>query len=204
MRVALAVLPLFLLSMPAGAQQRAPLDVAGDVGIAIPLGEFADDGAGVGWSAAITGALRVAGPLGIFASVERASFGVDPTRQGVTADRWTDTGVAAGVRLWRPAAADARLRPWVQVGMGLHFTDAPLGGPEFAAVDTDGIRTIEGGAGVDIALFSQRLLVRPTARYRRYRFELETPARTMRNTAQYVALAVGLVVPVGGRSAAAP
>jgi hypothetical protein len=204
MRVALAV--LFLLAampagaqQPAGARQPAPLAIAGDIGVAIPLGEFADDGAGAGWSAGATGTLRIAGPLGVFASLERTSFRVTPTRVGITADRWTDTGVAAGLRFNGAVAAGARLWPWAQVGLGLHFTDAPLGGPEFSAVDTDGIRTIEGGAGVDIVLFSQRLFLRPTGRYRSYRFDLGSPAGTTRSRARYAVLAVGVVMPLGAR-----
>jgi hypothetical protein len=197
MRCLLAVPLLLLLAGPSSAQRIPSVALGADIGPAIPLGEFADDGAKVGWSVGASAALRLTRHLGLYVSAERASFGVDESAGNPGDGTWTDTGVGVGGRLWFPVREDARTHPWVQLGVGWHNVDKPIAGPQFAGLDTDRIRTIEGGAGLDIALTRQVLFLRPTARYRRYSFSVETPTETLRTRISALSLGIGIVVVIG-------
>lgn len=190
---------MMLVPLTAHGQQHKPGSVAADIGMAVPAGEFSRAGARTGFAAGLNASVQVLGPAGVYASVDRASFAIASTAATTAARRWTDTGLGAGVRFSTQDGWHERVMPWVQVGLGFRFTDPPLGEAAFADLDTDGFIAVEGGAGFDLAVIPQRLHVRPTARYRRYAFEVETPGQTLRTTVQYVSLAVGLVVPLGSR-----
>jgi hypothetical protein len=194
----LLAFPLLLLFAGSASAQTIPSVALGvDIGPAIPLGEFADDGAKVGWAAGASAALRLTRHLGAYVSAERASFGVDESAGNPGDGTWTDTGVGVGARLWFPVREDARTHPWVQLGLGWHNVDKPIAGPQFANLNTDRIRTIEGGAGLDIALTRRVLFLRPTARYRRYSFSVETPTETLRTRISSLSVGIGLVVVLG-------
>jgi hypothetical protein len=192
----LVAVPLLLLATTAAAQTPT-FSIAADLGPAIPLGSFANDGARVGWSSGASAALRIRQPIGVYLSLERTSFPIDAARAATTTGRWTDTGVGAGVRVWLPVAAQSIVQPWIQLGAGLHTTDAPIAGPRFADVDTERIRTLESSGGVDIALGGQRLLLRPNVRYRRYAFSVTSPSQTERSTISSLVLALGLAFVTG-------
>ena len=184
-------LPLLLLASSAAAQRTPSLAVAADVGPAFPLGDFADDGAETGWGVGVSATVRLTRLLGVYGSYERTSFDVE----GRGDDAWTDTGMGVGVRVWFPAAERARLHPWAQLGVGWHDLDRPLGA-EFAELDTDGIRTLEGGAGVDVALVRQVLFLRPAIRYRTYSFEVDLGGETAETSASHLTLALGVMAVV--------
>ena len=191
MRRFLAV-PFLLLATSATAQRAPTVALAADLVPAIPLGEFADDGAELGWGRSTSVTIRLTRALGLYGSYERTSFNIEDRAQ-----TWTDRGLGAGLKLWLRSREDTRIRPWAQVGIGWHDLDAPIAGPEFARVDTNGLRTIEGGAGVDIAVARRVLFVRPVVRYRRYSFEVKSASETAETTTSYLALGVGLVLVLG-------
>lgn len=196
MRRLLAVPVLLALLAPSASAQKTPsLALAADVGPAIPLGEFADDGAELGWGLGVSATVRLGRLLGVYASFERTTFGVEEDA-GYPEDDWTDTGYGVGARLWIPVDPDARFHPWAQLGVGWHDLDKPIAGPEFAEVDTDGIMTVEAGAGVDVAIARQVLFLRPMVRYRRYAFELETAGETTETHVSSLTLGLGIVVVV--------
>lgn len=203
MRHALSVVTLLLAAVPAAAQDLPRATISVDGGVAIPLGEFRSDGARTGWAVGATGTVRVLGPLALYASVERTTFGVGDAPAG-DVDRWTDTGLGAGLRLWLPQGEGRRWLPWAQLGVGWHDTDPPLADAAFAALDTDGIMTLEGGAGVDLLLAGGRLMLRPALKFRRYGYEIEVDDTTSRASVSSLTLAVGLVVPLGSPAARAP
>lgn len=191
MRRLLAV-PLLFLATSASAQAVPSFSVAADVGPAFPLGDFADDGADRGWSASVSAAARLTRLFGLYAGYERTSFDVEAA--DAADDTWTDSGLGAGVRMWFPVRPGARLHPWAQLGAGWHDLDPLIAGPEFSGIDTDGILTLEGGAGLDVAVAGQRVFVRPAVRYRRYSFEAESVAGTAKTTVSSITFALGLMV----------
>jgi hypothetical protein len=191
MRPILAI-PLILLATSTAAQAPS-LALAADFGPALPLGEFSDDGAELGWALGVSGTVRLTRLFGLYASYERTSFGVEDTGSNHTDGTWTDRGLGVGARLWVPVRDRPRIQPWAQLGLGWHDLDPPIAGPEFAVLDTQGMLTIEGGAGIDIALAGQVLFFRPTLRYRRYSFSVESPQVTSTSRVSYLALGVGLV-----------
>jgi hypothetical protein len=188
MRRLLAV-PLLFLATSASAQGVPSFSVAADVGPAFPLGDFADDGAERGWSASVSAAARLTRLFGLYAGYERTSFDVQQSD-----DTWTDSGLGAGVRMWFPVRPGARLHPWAQLGAGWHDLDPLIAGPEFSDIDTDGILTLDGGAGLDVAVAGQRVFVRPAVRYRRYSFEAESPGQTAKTTVSSITFALGMMV----------
>ncbi|HSK21276.1 MAG TPA: outer membrane beta-barrel protein [Longimicrobiales bacterium] len=194
MRRLLAVSLLFLATS-ASAQTVPSFSVAADVGPAFPLGDFADDGAERGWSASVSAAARLTRLFGVYAGYERTSFDVEQAADAAD-DTWTDSGLGAGVRMWFPVRPGARLQPWAQLGAGWHDLDPLIAGPEFSAIDTDGILTLEGGAGLDVAVAGQRVFVRPAVRYRRYSFEAESPGLTAKTTVSSISFALGVMVVV--------
>lgn len=192
MRRLLAV-PLLFLATSASAQGIPAFSVAADVGPAFPLGDFADDGAERGWSASVSAAARLTGLFGLYAGYERTWFDVEAAADAAD-DTWTDSGLGAGVRMWFPVRPGARIHPWAQLGAGWHDLDPLIAGPEFSSIDTDGIITLEGGAGLDVAVAGERVFVRPAVRYRRYSFEAESPGQTAKTTVSSITVALGLMV----------
>lgn len=198
MRRLLAV-PLLLLASSAVAQGTPSFDVAADFGPAIPLGEFSDDGAKLGWAMGATATVRLTRLFGLYATAERTSFDLEETTRSPGDGSWTDRGLGVGAKVWFPVRDQARLHPWAQLGVGWHDIDPPIAGPEFAGVDTDGLLTFEGGAGFDIAVSRQFLFLRPVVRYRRYSFNVDFPERTATTRISSLSLGLGLVLRAGGR-----
>lgn len=195
--LAVPLLPLFL-STGALAQRVPRLNIAGDIGMAIPLGAFDSDGASAGRSLGTSASLRLTRVFGIYASLERTSFPVSQTARAPGDGTWTDLGVGGGVRLWGPPGIKGRVHPWAQLGIGRHNVDAPIADPQYSVLDTKGILTIEGGAGIDIALGPGRMwYARPIVRYRRYSFSVDAPAASATNRISYFAIGIGLVLAVG-------
>lgn len=199
MRTRLVVPLLLLLAAPAAAQRTPSLALALDAGPAFPLGEFADDGANLGLGLGASATLRLTRLLGVFVAVERTAFDIDDDAPSPGDGTWTDVGLSAGARVWVPVRPGARVEPWAQLGLGWHNVDPPIAGPEFADMDTDGIRTLEGGAGVDVAIVRDRLFLRPAVRYRRYTFELDTFEGTRRSRVASLTVALGAGVVIGLR-----
>lgn len=199
MRRVLAVSILALVASSAAlAQGGQAMGIAIDAGAALPLGAFARDGATSGLTMGATATLRVTSSIGVYASLERTMIPVSRSAPAPGDGSWTDQGVGAGVRLWLPQREDRRLRPWAQLGLALHDLDQPIAGTEFARIDTKGLVTVEGGAGLDIALEARRIwFLRPIVRYRRYAFEVETPSATARSQSSFLTLGVGLVMAFG-------
>jgi hypothetical protein len=191
------LLPL-LFTTTALAQGIPSLGVSADVGAAIPLGEFARDGAGTGLSLGASASFRLTRVLGAYASWERASLPVKQSAGAPGDGTWTDNGVGGGVRLWLPVKPERRMHPWAQLGLGWHDLDAPIAGAQYSVLDTKGLRTIEAGGGVDIALDAKRIwFLRPIVRYRRYSFTVEAPGETSRSRASYLTIGLGLVMARG-------
>lgn len=198
MRVGLVVALLLLLAGGAAAQETPSIALAIDAGPAFPLGDFSDDGADIGWGVGVSATARFTRLLGLFVALERASFDVaDAAAPGD--GTWTDDGMSLGVRLWVPVRHPARLQPWVQLGLGWHDLDPPIAGTEFGDLDTDGIATIEGGGGVDVAMIRDRVFLRPALRYRKYDFELELSGETRNTSISSLTLALGVSVVFGLR-----
>jgi hypothetical protein len=202
MRRTLAV-PLLLLASSAAAQGTPSLSLAADVGPAFPLGEFADDGARVGWGLGVSATVRLTRLFGLYGSYERTSFDVEEAASPGDGT-WTDTGLGVGAQIWFPVGDQARIHPWARLGLGWHDLDPPIAGPEFARLDSDRIRTVEGGAGLDIALARQLLFLRPMLRYRRYSFEVESAGGTSSTSISALTLGLGLMVAVGPGGGGAP
>lgn len=193
MRAGLAVPLLLLLAGGAAAQETPSIALAVDAGPAFPLGDFSDDGADIGWGVGVSAAARITRLLGLYVALERTSFDVaDAAAPGD--GTWTDDGVSVGARLWLPVRHPARLQPWAQLGLGWHDVDPPIAGTEFGELDTDGIATLEGGAGVDVAIIRDRIFLRPALRYRKYDFELELPGETRNTSVSSLTLALGVSV----------
>lgn len=193
------VVPLLLLAASAAAQETPSLVLSGNVGPAFPFGDLADDGAGTGWGIGASAAVRILEPLGIFASYERTSFPVEPSPGSGAADHWTDTGVGVGAQIWLPVRAGSRLHPWVRLGVGWHDLDALIAGPEFSGLDMDGIRTLDAGGGIDIALARPALFLRPVVRYRRYSFEVRSGSTTATTRPASLMVGLGLVLVLAER-----
>lgn len=196
MRCWLAV-PLLMVASSAVAQGTPSLALAADFGPAIPLGEFKDDGAELGWGLGASATVRLTRLLGVYGSYERTSFDLEETTRARGDGTWTDTGLGVGAQLWLPVRERARFHPWIRLGVGWHDLDPPIAGPEFAAVDTEGIRTFEGGGGLDIELARQFLFLRPVVRYRRYSFDVERPGLTSSTNISSITFGLGLVVVAG-------
>lgn len=190
-------LTLLLMASGALAQTTPSIDLGVDVGPSVPLGEFADDGAGLGLGFSVSATVRPIRLLGVYAAYERTSFPVDEAARPDDDDRWTDNGFSVGVRFWVPVRESSRLHPWGRLGVGWHDLDQPLGGPEFSLVDTEGVRTIGGAAGVDLVLANQAILLRPTVRYRRYSFTVESPTETSTSRVAFLTFGLGAAVVVG-------
>lgn len=191
-------LPWMFVASVLSAQGTPSPSLAADVGLAIPVGQFARDGAQVGRSVGVSATMRFTRHLGVYGSYEQAAFGLESTTRARGDGTWTDTGLGLGGRLWLPLRDDSRMHPWLQLGLGWHDLDAPIAGQEYAVLDTKGLRTLEGGAGIDIALDRRRVLfLRPMARYRRYDFEVTSSGGTARSRIAYVTLNIGLVVARG-------
>ncbi len=186
------------MTTAARAQGNQAVGISADVGAAVPLGAFASDGAKAGLALGATATLRLTSVLGVYASLERTAFPVKQSAASPGDGTWTDMGVGAGVRLWVPSREDRRLRPWAQIGLALHNLDAPIAGVEYAVIDTKGLLTIEGGAGLDIALGTKRVwFLRPIVRYRRYSFKVEAPNATATSRSSYLTFGVGVVMAIG-------
>lgn len=196
MRYMVAGLLLASLAATAEAQVLPRATVAAEAGLAFPLGQFRDDGAGLGWMAGLTGTWRVRSPVALYVTAERTTFGVEDAPAG-DMDHWTDTGFGAGLRLWLPLGAERRWLPWVQLGAAWHDTDAPLADSAFAVLDTDGIVTLDAAAGVDVALPGRKVMLRPALKYRRYRYELRVDEATSRTSVSWLTLGLGFVLPLG-------
>jgi hypothetical protein len=190
---------LLLAASHAAAQVHPSLSLAADAGPAFPLGEFADDGAGIGWGLGLSATVGFTRHLGLYASYERFSFPVDETAPDPGDGTWTDSGIGVGAHLWFPVRDPSRVHPWVRLGVGWHDLDPPIAGSPFTGVNTRGVRTLEGGAGLDIALARQILFLQPVARYRRYRFEADIAGVTSTSTTSYLMLGVGLMAVIGRR-----
>jgi hypothetical protein len=202
--LALPLLPL-LATTAALAQGTPSLGIASDAGAAIPVGAFASDGASVGLSLGLSAAVRLTRVFGIYTSLERTAFPIKQSAGAPGDGSWKDMAVGGGVRLWLPVPEERRLHPWAQVGFGWHNLDAPIVGQQFSAIDTKGLRTLEAGAGVDIALESKRIFfLRPIVRYRRYAFALDAPPTTVTSSVSYLTLGVGLVMAVGPGASQGP
>lgn len=188
-----------LVATPAFAQGTPSLGLAGDVGAAIPLGEFSRDGARVGLSLGASGSLRLSRVLGAYASWEHTAFPIGSSADAAPrAGTWTDTGWGGGVRLWLPVREERRMHPWAQLGLGWHDLDSPIAGPQYSVLDTKGLRTIEAGAGVDIAIEKKRIwFLRPIVRYRRYSFTVESPGASSSSRISYLTVGLGLVAAIG-------
>ena len=184
---------LLLAAAPAAGQRTPSLALAADIGPAFPLGEFSDDGARRGWGFGASATLRVTRLLGAFIAAERTTFDVEESASPGDGT-WTDDGLSVGVRAWLPVRDDARVHPWAQLGVGWHDVDPPIAGAEFAGLETDGIRTLESGAGVDVAILREKLFLRPAARYRKYDFELELGDDVRRTSVSSLTVAVGVGV----------
>ncbi len=191
------VLPLLLLATSAGAQEVPALILSGGGGVAVPLGAFADDGAKVGWSVDASVSVRITRLLGVYGSYERASFGVADGAANPGDGNWVDSGVGVGGQLWVPVRDSSRLQPWLRLGIGWHNLDPLLAGGDLAHVDTDGISTLEGGAGVEIALPARGLFLRPTARYRHYSFKVEANGRESSTSVSELTVDLGLTYVLG-------
>jgi hypothetical protein len=196
---ALLVLPLLLLAGSAAAQRTPSVTLAADFGPSFPFGDFADDGAETGWGLGVSGAVRITRGIGVYASYERATFDIDSSAAGADVEDWTDSGIGVGARFWFPTAANARVQPWTQLGIGWHDVDPPPGRAEFADVDTDGIRTIEGGGGIDIAVAKRTLFLRPAIRYRKYSFEADAGQSVSKRSVAYLTLALGAAIVIAPR-----
>ena len=138
--------------------------------------------------------LRLNRLFGVYASLERTTFSIEETAEFEREDRWTDTGLGVGGKVWIPVEEDARLHPWATLGVSWHDVDAPIAGPAFAGVDTEGIRSLDVSAGFDLLVAGRTFFLRPTARYRKYSFEVDTPEFSGESSISYLALAVGVLV----------
>ncbi len=193
----LLAITLVLIANSAAAQQTPSLAVGVDLGPAFPIGAFADQGAETGWTGNVAATVRLTRVLGVSASYARASFGVGTTAQSGGKDRWTDSGLGAGVRFWYPLREQARLQPWLQLGLGWHRLDPLLAGPAFSSIDTDRILTLEGSAGLEYVLAPRLLLLGPTLRYRSYGFKANTPTATLKTAVKWWSLSAGVAITSG-------
>jgi hypothetical protein len=200
MRRVLAV-SLLLAANQVAAQQLPSLALGADFGPAIPLGDFADQGAELGWTANLSATVRLTRLLGVSAFYARSSFGLeDLAGHGP----WTDSGFGGAARVWLPVGHGTRMQPWMQLGVGRHDLDPLFGRLGLASLDTEGITTIEGSAGIDVPLTPRLLLLGPTFRYRKYSFEVEpapkagATGRTWEATISSFSVGAGLAVVVGG------
>ncbi len=190
MRYALA-LGLLLVANSAVAQKAPALILGAGGGVAIPLGDFADDGANTGWMVNASASVRITRVLGAYASYERLTFGLDDSAASGGDDSWVDSGVGVGAQLWVPMREDARVQPWVRLGVGWHDLDPLIAGGAFSSEDTKGIRTLEGGVGLDIAVAGRSLFIRPTARYRRYSFSVTVDGQESSTSVSSLTLSLG-------------
>lgn len=193
----LLAITLVVIANSAAAQQRPSLAVGLDLGPAFPVGNFADQGAETGWTANVAATVRLTRVLGVSASYSRASFGLGKTGQLGGKDSWTDSGLGAGVRFWYPLREQARLQPWLQLGLGWHRLDPLLAGPAFSSIDTDRILTLEGSAGLEYVLTPRLLLLGPTLRYRSYGFKANTPTATLKTAVKWWSLSAGVAITSG-------
>ncbi|HEX9108878.1 MAG TPA: hypothetical protein VF832_16645, partial [Longimicrobiales bacterium] len=104
------------------------------------------------------------------------------------------SGLGAGVRFWQPLRDHPRLEPWVQLGLGWHRLDPLLAGPAFASIDTHGLLTLEGSAGLQYALAPRLLLLGPMLRYRSYGFKANTPTATLKTSVKWWSLSAGVAI----------
>ncbi|NJD09224.1 MAG: porin family protein [Gemmatimonadetes bacterium] len=198
MRRLLAV-ALLLIANSVSGQQARPLALGFDLGPALPIGEFADDGAELGWAANLSATLRITPTLGVSASYSRTTFGLDEAATSSGNDNWTDSGVGVGARLWYPKRDEqSRFRSWLQLGLGWHDLDPLIAGPEFSVIDTEGILTPEGSGGIEFVISPRLLLLGPTLRYRRYTFEVETATGALKSRISWLSVAVGFALTLAG------
>lgn len=189
-------LALLLLAYPLAAQDNIALSVGGDVGVAVPVGDLADDGAETGFGLNLGASARLTPMLGIYGRYAYTSFGVedDPEFEGDAS--LSDGGLGLGGMVWLPVEAGA-FSPWAQAGLMYHRIESDVSGGGFSfGFHSERSLGFEGALGADIPVSGGMLLVQPIVRFRTYSFETEGFGMTEETSTSYLTIGVGVAYPI--------